>query len=191
MLAALLRTMVEDIVNSAWMPNTSLPKWTPHSLWLGCSKFISVNNKWTVDEFPSMGVSAHQAVNPTGLADNMKMNQGVLGRIFVPDLCNTLLMAFWCFSGNATHIASFHRFVPFFKKIPLLCWSWARQQLFMQGGPVCGFEGAQQLPMSTMCGSRLLQNNHDIIHHDELATLLRCPTRLNLHFGHPPHPKNN
>lgn len=69
-----------------------------------------------------MGVSAHQAVNPTGLADNMKMNQGVLGRIFVPDLCNTLL-AFWRFSGNTTHIASFHRFVPFvkIKKIPLLC----------------------------------------------------------------------
>lgn len=41
-----------------------------------------------------MGVSAHQAVYPTELADNMKMNQGVLGRIFVPDLCNTLLAAF-------------------------------------------------------------------------------------------------
>lgn len=30
----------------------------------------------------------------TRRADNMKMNQGVLGRIFVPDLCNTLLAAF-------------------------------------------------------------------------------------------------
>ena len=41
----------------------------------------------------------------------------------------------------------------------------------MQGGPVCGFEGAQQVLSESMDKSWLLQNNHDLIHHDELATI--------------------
>lgn len=133
----------------------------PHSFWLGCSKFISVNNKWTVDEFPSTGVSAHQAVNPTGLADNMKMNQGVLGRIFVtrslqhpPDGFLGLLQE----CHPSCLIPSLCPFLFYFNKSLFYVDPGPDSNCSCRAARSVALEGAQQLPMSTMCESRMLQN---------------------------------
>ncbi|KAJ9492777.1 hypothetical protein VN97_g416 [Penicillium thymicola] len=106
------------------------------------------------------GDSAHQAVNPTGLADNMKMNQGVLGRIFVSRSLQHLP------DGFLTLLRECHP--PCL--IPSLCPSFYfnKSLFYVDPGPDsnCSCRAARSValkvpsnsPMSTMCESRLLQN---------------------------------